>query len=177
MTKRNRRFAVAVAVTLSATTPVMAAAQADAGTSDTTRPARPSAQALAAGPVETRYALVDVDGKGLPVETEKEWRCREEVTAGTLILREDGRWRLDTSVRETCGERTTMDQEDEDGRYRSEGTTIHFLDDDGNRNDSEWGLEREIDLEDLDHGSIDGGALTVTLADEKTVLRFRRQGP
>jgi hypothetical protein len=92
---------------------------------------------------------VDVDGKGLPVEIEKEWRCREVVTAGMLILREDGRWRLDTSVRETCGDRTTVDQEDEDGRYRTEGTTIHFLDD-GNRNDSDWSLERDIDLEDLD---------------------------
>ncbi len=120
---------------------------------------------------------MDVGGKGLPVEIEREWRCRDEVTAGTLVLREGSHWRLQTRVRQTCGDRTEMDQEDEDGMYRTEGATIHFLDDDGNRNDADWSLEREIDLDELDHGSLDGGMLTVRLADEKTVLRFRRQGP
>jgi hypothetical protein len=136
-----------------------------------------AAQAAPAAPAETRYVLVDVGGKALPVEIEKEWRCREEVTAGTLRLREDGLWRLETSVRETCGDRTETELEDEDGRYRAEGTTLHFLDDDGNRNRADWSLRSEIDLDELDQGTIaDGGALTVRLADEKTVLRFRRDG-
>ena len=65
-----------------------------------------TAQAAPAAPAETRYVLVDVGGKALPVEVEKEWRCREDVTAGTLRLREDGLWRLETLVRETCGDRT-----------------------------------------------------------------------
>ena len=68
-----------------------------------------------------------------------------------------------------------MDQEDEDGTYRTQGATIHFLDDDGNRNDPEWSLERRSIWTSSD-GSIDGGTLTVRLADEKTVLHFRRQG-
>ena len=70
-----------------------------------------------------------------------------------------------------------MDREDEDGIYRTEGTSIQFLDDDGDRNDADWSLDRELDLDELDQGAIaDGGALTVRLADEKTVLRFQRQG-
>lgn len=139
--------------------------------------AAPAAQ-TAAAPAETRYVLVEVGGKGLPVQIEKEWRCREDVTAGTLRLREDGRWRLETTVRETCGDRAEMEHEDEDGRYRTEGTTIHFLDDDGNRNHADWSLRQEIDLDELDQGTpADGGTLTVRLADGKTVLRFRREGP
>lgn len=177
MTNRNRTLAaVAAAAMLSLTVTPVASAQATAGTPDTTRAAGPAAQAPAPAPAERRYALVDVGGKGLPVEIEKEWRCRDEVTAGTLVLREDSRWRLETSVREICGDRTKMDQDDEDGTYRTEGATIHFLDDDGNRNEADWSLEREIDLDELDHGTIDGGTLTVRLADEKTVLRFQRQG-
>jgi hypothetical protein len=180
MTNRIRPLAtVAVAATLSVTVTAAAAAQVTAATPDTTRAAGPAAPAPT--PTEAvagrRYTLMDVGGKALPVEIEKEWRCRDEVTAGTLVLREDSRWHLETSVRETCGTRTKMDQEDEDGIYRTEGSTIHFLDDDGDRNDADWSLEAEIDLDELDHGSIaDGDLLSVRLADEKTVLRFRREG-
>ncbi len=156
---------LAATAALSLTLTATAAAQASP---DTVR---------SAGPAETRYVLVDVGGKSLPVEVEKEWRCREEVTAGTLLLREDGRWRLETTRRETCGSRVETDQEDEDGIYRTEGATIHFLDDDGNRNDADWHLGKEIDLDDLDQGTLaDGGTLSVRLADEETVLRFRKQG-
>ena len=171
MTIRNRPVgAMAVAAALSLILTPAATAQVAAATVDPTR-------TQAAAPAESRYTLVEVDGKGLPVETEKEWRCRDEVTAGTLVLRDDNRWRLETSVRETCGDRREMDQDDEDGIYRTEGTTIQFLDEDGNRNDADWSLVPEIDLDELDQGSIaDGGTLTVRLADEKTVLRFQRQG-
>src|SRR5688572_19574197 len=177
MTNLNRPLgAVAAFAALSLTVTAAAGAQASPATPDTTRPST-SAPGTATAPKESRYVLVDVGGKALPAEIEKEWRCREDVTAGTLLLREDGRWRLETSVRETCGDRTEMEHEDDDSRYRAEGTTLHFLDDDGNRNDADWSLDGggEIDLDDLDQGTMaDGGALTVRLADEKTVLRFRR---
>ena len=178
MTNRIRPLAtLAVAATLSVTVTAAAAAQVTAATPDTTGAANFAAPAPTEAAAERRYTLVDVGGKGLPVEIEKEWRCRDEVTAGTLVLREDSRWHLETSVRETCGTRTKMDQEDEDGIYRTEGTTIHFLDDDGDRNDADWSLETEIDLDELDHGLIaDGDLLSVRLADEKTVLRFQREG-
>ena len=69
-----------------------------------------------------------------------------------------------------------MDHEDEDGIYRAQGDTIQFFDEDGNRNDAEWSILPEIDLDELDRGSIaDGSTLTVRLRDEKTMLRFRRQ--
>ena len=140
--------------------------------------AAPAAQARSAAPVETRYTLVQVAGRALPVETEKELRCRDEVTAGTLALRDDGRWRLETDTREICGDRTETDRDDEDGTYRTEGGTLRFLDEDGRENTSGWSLDRELDLDELAAGTLgDGGTLSVRLADDNTVLLFRREAP
>jgi hypothetical protein len=144
---------------------------------DTTRQATPQPvpQAAAMAAI-TRYTLVEVAGSSLPAQTEKEWRCREEVTAGTLSLRADGRWLLETASRETCGDRTEEDRDTDDGTYRAEGSTLHFLDDDGRQSDAGWGLDRDIDLDDLRTGTLAGdGTLTVRLADDKQTLVFRRQ--
>ena len=93
-------LAAAIAFGLSIGSP--AAAQNEAATTEAERPqglpADTSAAAAApGGGAETRYTLVEVGGRALPVETDKEWRCREEVTAGTLTLRQDGRWLLETT--------------------------------------------------------------------------------
>ena len=152
---------------------IAAAAQEPAAGRDTTA----AAQAIAVAPAETAYLLLDLGGKPLPARIETEWRCYEDVVAGTLRLREDGRWRLETTVRETCGSRSKMEQEDEDGIYRTEASTLRFLDDDGHRNGADRSRDGEIDLDHLDHGTLaEGGVLTVRLADGKTVLRFRREG-
>ena len=73
--------------------------------------------------------------------------------------------------------RQPHEHDDEDGTYQAEGSTLRFLDDDGHRNRADWDFDGEIDLDDLDHGTLaEGGDLTVRLADGKTVLRFRREG-
>src|SRR5688572_19600865 len=110
--RKTRCGAAAVAAAL--TLAVTAASAQTPATSDTSGTALVAARSPAAAQVERRYTLVDVGGRALPAEIEKEWRCREEVTAGTLVLRGDGRWRLETSLRETCGGRAEMDREDED---------------------------------------------------------------
>lgn len=159
---RDRMNGVALAAAVALTAPAAAQAQ------DTT--ATQTATQL------TRYTLVEVGGKPLPVEVDREWRCRESVHAGTLMLRSDGRWRLETSNREVCGDRTEEDLEDEDGRYRTEGATLRFFDDDGRENDDDWDLGREIDLDELETGTLnDDGTLTVQLADDETTLLFRRE--
>ena len=174
MSSSNRPLAAAaLAAVLGGSIVTIAAAQEPAAGRDTTA----AAQAIAVAPAETPYLLLDLGGKPLPVRVETEWRCYEDVVAGTLRLREDGRWRLETTVRETCGSRSKMEQEDEDGIYRTEASTLRFLDDDGHRNGADRSLDDEIDLDDLDHGTLaEGGVLTVRLADGKTVLRFRREG-
>jgi hypothetical protein len=174
MSSSNRPLAAAaLAAGLGLIVTTGAGAQEPAAGRDTTA----AAQAIAVAPAETPYLLLDLGGKPLPVRIEKEGRCYEDVVAGTLRLREDGRWRLETTVRETCGSRSKMEQEDEDGTYRTEGSTLRFLDDDGHRNRADWRLDGEIDLDELDHGTLaEDGVLTVRLADGKTVLRFRREG-
>jgi hypothetical protein len=143
---------------------------------DTTRQASPAPAAAQVAAAGTRYSLVEVAGARLPAETEKEWRCREEVTGGTLSLREDGHWLLETATREICGDRTEEDRDTDDGTYRTEGSTLHFLDDDGRESSAGWGLENEVDLDDLRTGTLTpDGTLTIRLANDKHTLVFRRQ--
>ena len=143
------------------------------------RPAEPAlpAQSRPATP-DTRYALVQVAGKPLPAQVEKEWRCREDVTAGSLTLSGDNRWLLETTTREVCGDRSEEDRDTEDGMYRTEGNTIRFLDEDGREDtDRDWGTgsDSDIDLDDLSTGtSAADGTLRVQLADGRTTLLFRR---
>ena len=122
-----------------------------------------------------RYQLVEVSGKPLPALIEKEWRCEEQVVAGTLTLRDDGRWLLETTTREACGDRTEEDRDSDDGTHRTEGKTIRFFDDDGRENsDSDWGTGTDIDLDEFKTGTVaDDGSLTVQLADGNTTLLFR----
>ena len=58
----------------------------------------------------------------------------------------------------------------------AEGSTFRFLDDDGRENTDDWGLEREIDLDDLRTGTLaQDGTLSIRLAGDKHTLVFRRQ--
>ena len=123
-----------------------------------------------------RYRLVEVDGKPLPAQVEKEWRCHEEVTAGTLTLTGDGRWHLESATREVCGDRTKDDRDSEHGSYTRNGSALAFLDEDGQaESDGGRGLDKDIDLDDFKSGTLaSDGALRVQLADGLTTLLFRR---
>jgi len=128
-----------------------------------------------ASPAVTTYTLVQVGTDTLPATIEKEWRCRDEVTAGTLSLRQDGRWLLETATREVCGDRIEQDQDTDDGTYTTRGQTLAFLDDDSRENDDRgWSIGTDIDLDELETGTLaSDGTLTVKLADG-TALVFRR---
>jgi hypothetical protein len=129
--------------------------------------------ATADGQASERYRLVEVAGSALPVEVEKEWSCRESVTRGTLTLGADSLWTLRYTKREVCGDRAEVENEDESGYYTMEGGTIRFRDDDDD--DRDWELRRDVDLDDLESGTVAAdGSLTVQLRDGKTTLLFRR---
>jgi hypothetical protein len=125
----------------------------------------------------TRYVLVGVAGKALPALVEKEWRCREGVVAGALTLSDDGRWLLETTTREACGDRSQEDRDRDDGTYSTDGAALTFQDDDGHKNaERGWKVGTDIDLDELENGTIAGdGTLRVQLADERTTLVFRRE--
>jgi hypothetical protein len=126
-------------------------------------------------PAVSGYTLVQVGGDTLPARVEKEWRCHEDVTAGALSLRQDGRWLLETTTREVCGDRVDEDHDTDDGTYATQGQALRFLDDDGRENnDRGWGIGTDIDLDELRTGTLaSDGTLTVKLADG-TPLLFRR---
>ena len=121
------------------------------------------------------YQLVELAGKPLPALIDKERSCREEVTAGRLTLGKDGNWLLEGTTREVCGERVAETETDTgDGRYAVEGQTVRFYDDDG-RDDRDRDNESEIDLDDLDTGTLaSDGTLAVRLDDGRTTLEFRK---
>lgn len=122
---------------------------------------------------EQRYRLVEVGGRALPVEVEKEWRCRESVTQATLTLRPDSLWAMDYTKREVCGDREEVETEREDGRYSVVADTIRFHDDDGD--DDRDDRDDDVDLDDLATATrAADGALTARLRDGRTTLLFRR---
>jgi hypothetical protein len=123
----------------------------------------------------TRYVLVEVAGKALPALVEKELRCREDVVAGVLTL-SDGRWQLETTTREACGDRSKEDRDRDDGTYSSDGAVLTFRDDDGHQNAERETVGTDIDLDELERGTIAGdGTLRVQLADARTTLLFRQE--
>lgn len=118
------------------------------------------------------YRLVSVAGKTLPATVEDGLVCREEVTAGTLTLRPDSTWLLETTKREVCAGRTETESDTEDGRYTMQGQTIRFLDDDGKPDTDD---DDDDDLDDLTTGTIGTNeTLTAKLEDNRTTVVFRR---
>jgi hypothetical protein len=179
MLARTRILSPAFAVAVlfgHATSPAAAQTESrDTATAAAPAPTTTPATTPSSAAAPSVYRLAQVGGKALPVEVEKGWRCREDVTAGTLTLGNDGRWVLETEKRETCGDRTREELESDDGRYKAEGQTLRFFDEDGEQNSKDWSIGKDIDLDDLTTGSIAGdGTLTVQLADEQTTLVFRR---
>jgi hypothetical protein len=135
--------------------------------------AQSTGTAIAAAPTTERYRLVEVAGNALPAEVEKEWNCREQVTRGMLTLGADSTWSFRATIREVCGDRAEVDTEEESGRYSLEGGTIGFRDDD--EDDRDGKLRRDVDLDDLETGTLAAdGTLTARLEDGTTTLVFRK---
>lgn len=134
-----------------------------------------TATPISAERAEARYQLVEVAGSKLPVVVEKDWRCQESVTRGTLTLESDSVWIFRSTVREECGSRAKVETEIEQGRYTRDGTALRFRDDDEDADDGkDWDLRVDLDLDDFESGSVaPDGALAVRLRDGETTLIFR----
>lgn len=160
MTERMTRQSIAAALTLLAAVATGAAAQTAAVTG------------MPVSSTDQRYRLVEVAGSALPVEVEKEWTCRESVTRAALTLGADSTWTLRSTIREVCGDRAEVETDVEHGRYIKEGGSLRFYDE--GEDDGDWELERDLDLEDFESGSLAPDAsLAVRLDDGKTILLFK----
>jgi hypothetical protein len=146
------------------------------GTAGAGRAEAQTATPISAERAEARYQLVEVAGSKLPVVVEKEWRCQESVTRGTLTLESDSVWIFRSTLREECGSQARVETEIEHGRYTRDGTTLRFYDDDEDADDGkDWDLRVDLDLDDFESGSVaPDGALAVRLRDGETTLIFRR---
>jgi hypothetical protein len=136
-----------------------------------------TAQGGAATTQQGSYRLAELGGRPVPVLLEEEDGCREELLAATLTLAAGGEWTLTSVERESCGARAEQDEESDTGRYTTAGAVLSFTSDDrdeGGDDDADADESGEIEVDELRTGSLSGDALTVRLADERTVLVFRR---
>ena len=117
------------------------------------------------------YALAEIGGKTLPGVIEVEGDCREEIVNATLTLNADGTWQLERHERDVCGDKTEDEKESDKGRYRVTGTSIEFMDDDGDVQTKKEG----DDLEDLSTGTLQANTISVKLGATENVAVFRKK--
>lgn len=123
------------------------------------------------------YRLVEIDAGPLPAFIEQEGNCREELISASLVLLAEGEWSLVSTDRESCGERVEEEEETEEGTFTLQGSTITFLDEDGDlprdRTPAPGQPRGDLDIEELATGTLAGDLLTVRLEDG-VVAVFRK---
>lgn len=136
-----------------------------------------SAPGASAQSADEVYELVQVDGNALPATVaDDDEGCVQEVMSATLTLAADNTWRIETHMREVCGNDAEEDRDTETGRFTVDGNTITFADDDGTPEDSDENDRAAApDLEDLLTATRTQDGLVVTLDDGRTKLTFRRR--
>lgn len=122
---------------------------------------------------EEVFQLVQVAGQNLPVVTEENGDCRDELLAATLTLHAGQRWTLVTQEREVCGDQADDDEDREEGTYAVDGETIRFMDEDGDLPQDD-GDDSELEIDDLLEGVRTDTGLTVRVVDGETELQFSR---
>lgn len=131
-----------------------------------------SENALSHQEVPGEYRLTSVNGQALPVQLGTDDGCKELVTAATLTLTADGKWTLRHDERKECPSGARTETESESGKYTLTGTSVTFMDDDGKRNTGGT-PDDDIDLDELDQGTVSGTSLSVKLKEGQTLV-FQR---
>jgi hypothetical protein len=123
------------------------------------------------------YQLTEVDAAPLPALVDVEGDCREELVSASLTLHANGQWTLASIDRETCDGQMDENRETEDGWFTVEGSTITFLDEDGDlprdRTPTPGHVRGKLDIEHLGTGTLAGDVLTIRL-EEGAIAVFRR---
>lgn len=117
------------------------------------------------------YSLAQVDDADLPVVIGETAECRGEITAATLTLEPDNRYRLQANVRETCGEAVKEKVHVEQGTITAEGTAVTFTQEEVAPDPTEEKVSIEIDR--LTTATLEDNVLKVKLGENRT-LNFRK---
>lgn len=116
------------------------------------------------------FTLTDIGGQPLPVTYPEEAGCQEELLSATLSLEADGEWDMNMTKREICGDAVEEDEDEEEGSYTVNGSSYAFESPQVSAGGNNAG---EIEIEQMQQGTLEGDVLTVQLRDG-TVLRFQR---
>lgn len=117
------------------------------------------------------YTLAQVDDADLPVLIGETAECRGEITAATLTLEPDNRYRLQADVRETCGETVKEKVHVEQGTITSEGTSVTFTREEIPADPTQEKVA--IDIDALTTATLEDNVLKVKLGETHT-LNFRK---
>jgi hypothetical protein len=72
------------------------------------------------------YALTQVDKGDLPIKIAEKDGCRQEVTAAKLALTADNKYTIETTVKETCGDKVQEKNNIERGTVAAMANKITF---------------------------------------------------
>jgi hypothetical protein len=139
-------------------------------------PLSASAQATGAQPAGGTlagvYKLAQVDNADLPFAVGEVNGCKREVTAANLTLTADSKWRIEATVRQTCGETVETKTEAEEGRFTAQGEAIDL--DPDNEKAEEDKDPTSIKFVELADATLKDNVLTVRLEEDKNILTFKR---
>lgn len=134
------------------------------------------AQQPAPAPFAGVYALAQVDKADLPALLSEKDGCRNEITAAVLTLTAQNKYTLETTVRETCGEKTQEKTTTEQGTFTADAVKLTFtrVEQPVKAAEKTVPAPPAVGFARIAAATFAENALTVTLDQDTKVLLFRK---
>ena len=135
--------------------------------------------APAAPPIAGEYSIAQVDNGNLPILIAEKDGCRQELTAGKLSVTADNKYTLETTIKETCGDKVQEKTSTERGALTAAGAKLTFApeaDAAAPAANADKAAEKaaaapaEPIVAQLATGIVEDGALKITLKSNKVVV-------
>jgi hypothetical protein len=133
-------------------------------------------QAAPPAPYAGVYTLAQVDKADLPMLVSEKDGCKHEITAAKLTLTAESKYRLEATVRETCGEKTQEKTKTEQGSFSGDASKLTFTSAEQPTKAAEKAAAAPVDvgLARIASATFAENTLTVALDKEARVLIFRK---
>jgi hypothetical protein len=126
----------------------------------------------AGGALAGVYKLAQVDNADLPFVLGEADGCKREITAANLTLTADSKWKIEATVRQTCGEKIETKTETGEGMFAAQGAAIDL--DPATQKAEEDKDPANIKFLQLADATLSENVLKVRLTEDKNILSFRR---